>query len=337
MDAEKTLEETLERLRTEAGLPALAACAVVDGAARPAVVAGVRKWGAAQRALPTDAFQLGSDTKAMTATLIGLLVDDGALAWKATLGDLFPWTPEPWKRTGVDALLHHRSGLGEKLEPKNIWFNELYAWKSTERERWLRARLAEPPRKIEFVYSNANYAALGLIAETVTNRSWESLIRERLWKPLGIASGGFGAPPLVWQHRTAIGGKLAPVDPIENFDNPPIMAPAGAAYMSLTDWAKFVRLHLDEKSPVLLKPATLTYLHTAPPDGDYAGGWIVAKGQPWAGGDALTHTGSNTMNMAVAWLAPKKRLAVLVATNSAPKSAAKALNDAVLALIRTLV
>ena len=33
-------------------------------------------------------------------------------------------------------------------------------------------------------------------------------------------------------------------------------------------------------------------------------GWIIADGQPWAGGPAFTHSGSNTMWMAVAWLAP---------------------------------
>ena len=59
-------------------------------------------------------------------------------------------------------------------------------------------------------------------------------------------------------------------------------------------------------------------------------GWIVADDQPWAGGPALRHTGSNTMWMAVAWLAPKKDFAVLVACNQAND---KACNDAVLALI----
>ena len=58
--------------------------------------------------------------------------------------------------------------------------------------------------------------------------------------------------------------------------------------------------------------------------------WIIADGQPWAGGPALTHAGSNTMWYAVAWLAPAKDFAILVACNQAN---AKACNDAVLALI----
>ena len=59
-------------------------------------------------------------------------------------------------------------------------------------------------------------------------------------------------------------------------------------------------------------------------------GWIVADNQPWAGGPALTHAGSNTMWMAVAWLAPKKDFAVVIACNQAN---AEACNDAALALI----
>ena len=329
-----TLAETLETIRTEAGLPALAVCAVIDGRPTETVAVGFRKLGGTDPVLPTDAFQLGSDTKAMTATLIGMLIDDGKLRWTTGLGELFDFVPAPWKAVTISDLIYQTSGLSEDLEPKGTDFNDLYKLKSTERALWLKARLKDVPGKREFVYSNANYAALGLVCERVAGKSWEALIQERLWKPLGILGGGFGGPPKVWQHRLDKKKKtLVPVDPKWNADNPAIMAPAGAAWLPLGEWARFAALHATG-TPALLKPETLEKLHTAP-TGDYAGAWIVVKGQPWAGGDALTHTGSNTMNMAVAWVAPKKRLAVLAATNAAPESASKALNDAVLAVLRT--
>jgi hypothetical protein len=37
--------------------------------------------------------------------------------------------------------------------------------------------------------------------------------------------------------------------------------------------------------------------------------------RPWGGGDVLMHNGSNTLNYAVIWLAPKRNFAALVATN----------------------
>jgi len=63
----------------------------------------------------------------------------------------------------------------------------------------------------------------------------------------------------------------------------------------------------------ILKPETLKRLHT-PPAGDYGFGWMVLE-RPWAGGRALTHTGSNTQDYAVVWMAPARDFAVLVMTN----------------------
>ena len=330
-----SLETSLDAIRIKYSLPALAACAVIDGRPVETTAVGFRKLGGTTPVLPTDAFQLGSDTKAMTATLVGMLIDDGKLRWTTTLGELFDFVPAPWKAVTVSDLIYQTSGLSVELGPQRMPYNDIYRWKSTERAAWLEARLKNDfPGKREFVYSNANYAALGLVCEKVTGKSWESLIRERLWKPLGIVGGGFGGPPKVWQHRlNKKTGKLIPIEPKWNADNPAIMAPAGAAWLPLGEWAKFAAFHATG-TPALLKPETLAKLHTAPPGSDYAGGWIVVKGQPWAGGDALTHTGSNTMNIAVAWVAPKKRLAVLAATNAAPDDAGKALNAAVLATLK---
>ena len=92
-----------------------------------------------------------------------------------------------------------------------------------------------------------------------------------------------------------------------------------------------MRTTLPSAKTKLVKPETLEKLHTpAPGDPKYAMGWMIAEGQPWAGGPALTHGGSNTMWMAVVWIAPAKDFAVLVACNQANE---KACNDAVLALI----
>jgi hypothetical protein len=43
-------------------------------------------------------------------------------------------------------------------------------------------------------------------------------------------------------------------------------------------------------------------------------GWIVTE-RGWGGGRVLTHAGSNTMNHAVVWMAPRRNFAVLSATS----------------------
>ena len=295
-----SLETSLDAIRTKYSLPALAACAVIDGRPTDTVAVGVFASSAEpprspDRRLPARLRHQGHDRDPRRDAHRRL----ASCAGVTTLGELFDFVPAPWKAVTIADLIYQTSGLSEDLEPKGMSYDAVYRWKSTERAAWLKARLQDDlPGKREFVYSNASYAALGLACEKVTGKSWESLIQERLWKPLGIAGGGFGGPPkdLAAPPRTRKTGKLVPIDPKWNADNPAIMAPAGAVWLPLGEWAKFAAFHATG-TPALLKPETLAKLHSTPPGSDYAGGWVVVRGQPWAGGDALTHTGSNTMNM----------------------------------------
>lgn len=329
-------QEPLEEIRLKHELPALGAVAVVDGKPQAVLVVGTRKFGGTEPALATDAFHLGSDTKAMTAALIGLLVDQGKLGWKTTLGEVIAETPLAWKAITIEALLAHQAGL-TKLEPRGKSLLYLHGFTGPlekQRSRWLTERLENAPDKTvgEFAYSNAGYTLLGMIAERVAGKPWERLIVENLWKPLNITGGGFGAPPLMWQHRLQ-SKKLQPLAPSLLADNPPLMGPAGAAHLPLGEWAKFVAVFADPEHQTLLKPETLTWLSTPSRGGDYNGGWMITA-RPWAGGTALTHGGSNTFNFCVAWVAPQKRFAALVATTVAGDDATQACDAVVGMLIR---
>ena len=61
-------------------------------------------------------------------------------------------------------------------------------------------------------------------------------------------------------------------------------------------------------------------------------GWAIGD-RSWAGGTTFTHSGSNTVNYAVVWIAPLLDFALLVTTNQGGDTAAKACDDAVVALI----
>ena len=96
-----------------------------------------------------------------------------------------------------------------------------------------------------YAYSNVGYALAGLMAEQVTGESWETLMRRRLFEPLGMASAGFGSPARPgrvdqpWGHRL-FGNKVTPT----LRDNDPSMGPAGNIHCSVPDWAKFAALHM---------------------------------------------------------------------------------------------
>ena len=75
------LKSTQKPDEPEFRLPAVGAAVILDGKLHALGVAGVRKDGGKARAEPNDAFHLGSCTKAMTGSLIGMLVEQGKLRW----------------------------------------------------------------------------------------------------------------------------------------------------------------------------------------------------------------------------------------------------------------
>ncbi len=328
-------------------LPGMAALAIEGDQITLQGVAGVRWRGSKEAITINDQFHLGSDTKAMTATLCAMLVEQGKLKWDTTLEEVFPkFAPKmnaDFKKCTLRNLLTNRGGCPGDLSKLPIW-GKLWSMRGNpvgSRQALLEAITSQPPEYppgTKFVYSNANFAIAGHMAEEVTHTPWEKLITERLFKPLGMKSAGFGAPQGDQPRGHFANGK--PVDPKSpQSDNPSGIGPAGTVHCSLPDWAKFVAFHLTRGAshPGLLKPETFDILHKAEGEGDdayaYAMGWLVAA-RGWAHGDALTHAGSNTMWYCVVWIAPKRNVAALVATNEAGENAPKACDEAIGVLLQ---
>lgn len=327
--------QAMEAIREKYNLPALAAVVVKGGVICDRVALGVRKWDDPTPVTTNDQFHIGSDTKSMTATLAGMLIDEDKLNWDTTIVDVFPELRgkinSQYEDVTVEQLLTHRGGV-----PANApaaawqWAQKRRGTPSEQRRVFIEAVLRQPPAAppgTQMIYSNQGYAIVGAMLEKITGTPWETLITERLFRPLGMDSAGFGPPGTIgqvdqpWGHTRKSGETI----PLQK-DNPPAIAPAAAVHCSLDDLARYAIFQMSDQPP-LLKPETLARLHT-PVGGDYACGWICVK-RPWAGGTALTHSGSNTMWYLTIWLAPKKNFAVITATNIAGDDAAKALDDAV--------
>ena len=129
-----------------------------------------------------------------------------------------------------------------------------------------------------------------------------------------MKSAGFGPPgspgktDQPWGHGRS-GKKWNP----RQFDNAQALGPAGRVHCTVKDWAKFLAIQLPDGNKLGLNRKTLNKLIT--PYGTYAGGWNITK-RPWVKGTVLTHSGSNTMWYALAWVAPEIDRAFLVVTNS---------------------
>ena len=337
-NGDEAIATALRGIREGSGLPGLTGAIARLGKPTRVGAVGERKNGSPEAFLATDLVHLGSDTKAMTATMIATLVEEGKLSWASTLGEVFPGVAMHAEARPItlDQLLTHRAGM-----PANVDWHSLGAKRSTtEQRRELLRRVTktapESPPGTKFLYSNVGYALAGLMAETVARLPWEALMRDRLFKPLNMKSAGFGPPGTKarvdqpWGHGRVL-GKLVP----SQLDNAAALGPAGTTHCTMADWAKFAELHLKgargEPTPIL-KPETFRALQTPPPGGDYAKGWIVTA-RDWADGTVLTHAGSNTQWLCVAWLAPNKGVAYLAATNEGGEAAQNATDAAVAAMI----
>lgn len=309
---DERITELLEPLLEKHRVPAMGAAVVDSKGLRAVGVAGWRHLGNPTAVSEDDAWHIGSDTKAMTATLAALAVERGELRWDSRLAEVFPDLAPTfgagWGEVTLQQLLTHRSGAEANLA----------SWPSTRREVVARMATGPHPAGDVYRYSNLGYVVVGVMLEQVTGLTWERLIARDLWGPLHMQGCGFGGMGTegkddgLWGHDR----KGKPMGNGPDADNPPIMGPAGTVHLPLKAWAAFIADQLAgaRGQPGLLKPESYRHLFTPWAGGDYACGWIVVK-RSWAKGEAMNHAGSNTMNYAVVWMAPGIDRAFLVTAN----------------------
>ena len=302
---------------------------------------GIRKIGSAEPMRVTDKVHLGSCTMAMTAAMIGTLVDAGKLSLDMTVRRVFPRAAPAlhpdFHAVTLGQLLTHRAGL-----PMDAPWWDL-SGRTTTDQRWdllvkVLGNAPESPPGTEYAFSNVGYALAALMAEQVSGRSWEVLMHKRLFEPLAMQSAGFGTPghrgrvDQPWGHHPW--GKT--IRPTQE-DNAPAFGPAGRVHCTMADWAKFAAVHLrgSQGRGTLLKPAAFRALYTPPPGTNYAGGWFTLE-RPWAGGRTLAHNGSNGNWYVAIWIAPARDFAVLTATNQGGASGETAADQAASKLIESL-
>lgn len=326
------LTSTLRPIRRAADLPALGA-AILDGDGLRAIgVHGDRQYETDNPVTVDDPWHLGSDTKAMTATLVAVMVEEGSFAWETLVTDVWPGAHEGWAGVTAEDLLHHRGGATGSIpgEHPELWA-ELIANPDSRssREAFANALVAlEPDATLgEYTYSNASYMLVGAMLEAAEDRAWEDLITDKLFSPLGMTRCGFGAPEgdAPWGHAAGMFDPQ-PIEPGPAADNPPGLGPSATVHCPLEDWGKFASAHLRRGSgeAPLLSPASYARMHD--PNGDYAHGWIVTT-ESWSNGTLLSHAGSNTLWLAYAYVAPNLDRAYLIVTNQFDEGALSAADD----------
>jgi D-alanyl-D-alanine carboxypeptidase len=351
----------LEAIRKENNLPGLA------GARFPLTgqydiatqVAGVRRQGNETKMTVHDKLHLGSLTKAMTATLVAMLIEDpkNNLTWDTTIPAAYPHLTNisaAHRNTTLAMLGAHYSGINDRTlaEAELPLFIEMANQTITPTEgraRLAAAAFALPPLTVPgtaWDYSNAGYMLLGHLLDTHNPcGGWERLVRRALWRPLGMDGCGLGPVPVraptfldqPWPHVPGNGTPPVPLFPDARADNPPALGPAGTAHCTMASYGRFLSLHLRGllgEDTVLLPAKAFERLHTpfvpvggAKAEIKYAPGAWITQEDKRVGGKYLLHDGSNTFNYAYGLLAPGRKEAYFAGTNVGGKNGSAGAND----------
>jgi len=334
----------LEEIRQKEDLPAIAASVIIDGKIIAKAAVGTRKYGTQNWATVDDKFLIASCSKAFTGTLAAVLVQKGYLGWNTTLKEAYPDLDmrSEYENITLIQLLSHRAGLYEwidHLTSKNItaqfidnWWNDRQS-PVTMRAKYVKGtvkqRLADKPGHSIF-YSNSGYLIVGAMLEKIMGKPFEQLMAEEIFSPMGLQTAGFG-PPVKFDSVNQPVGHSGFFRAVHPGDFPDYMAPAAVIHISIKDWAKFILVHLGSggNAGVVLETDTLRTLHSPPdsstwredaeekgygiPSLNYALGWYTLDIDSKEG--LLWHPGGNTGFIAQVVVDPKRKNAVLVATN----------------------
>ena len=330
----------LEAIRASTGAPALAAAAVTAKGFAFSGAVGRRRIDRTDPVSATDTWRLASNTKAMTAALYARYVEAGAAAWGARLSRLLPDLKlhEAWSEVRIDDLLAHRSGITDAGVLDAVFLSGARASKlspSAQRTQVATVLLAQPPMRQPggFEYANLNYVIAGAVIERVAEKPWEDAVAAELFRPLRMADSaaapGGGGP----QGHRSEDGRLLPVEPGEVSAFPAVLAPSGGVRATLDDYARFVRMFLNDGGKVL-KPETLARL--ARPwsggNGQYGMGWQVWTDRPWAEGPVLAHEGGDGFWRASVAVAPARELGFIAFSNAEAGGGAEACARAISAM-----
>jgi CubicO group peptidase (beta-lactamase class C family) len=305
---------------------------------------GVKRMGAPAKCDENTIFGIASNTKAMTAAALAMLVEEGKVEWDAPVTRYLPnfemKDPVVTKLMTVRDLLVHRSGL-------TLGAGDLMIWPAPTHSRQdIVAGLKYLPIGGQFrggyAYDNVLYVAAGEVIAAVTGKPWEVFIQTRILSPLGMTDT-MPMPSMVDKSRRAephcrMGPPVRGLGPQTvlpfdgSFDS---AAAAGGLNTTAKDIAKWVRVQLamgalpgggerlwsEVSAREMWKPQTITSSSEGPTADNpvrpsiqaYALGWFV---QDHRGERLLSHTGGLAGFISYTGLLPGRKSGIMIMTNA---------------------
>jgi CubicO group peptidase (beta-lactamase class C family) len=191
---------------------------------------------------------IGSIAKLFTATLVMQLVDEGLIKLddlvRQHLPDLRLRDASSLDRITIKMLLNHTSGIDGDVQP-DYGHDEETIEKAVKRLSDMR-QIHDPGRDCS--YCNGAFVIAGYLAQRLTGNSWYRLIKERIYRPLGMQHA-VTLPEEALLYRASVGHHFdakAERNVRTSFSLLPLsFAPGGTTLMmSATDLITFARAHL---------------------------------------------------------------------------------------------
>jgi len=312
LGAEDAVDALLRREMAQAHIPGAAVAVIRNGRIEKLAAYGTASLETGAPATPDTPFQLASTTKLFTGVLLMQLVEEGKVDLDAPIATYLGEVPPAWRPITVRHLAAHASGL----KPQTVDGTGKDLAQAVREAQAL--PLAAAPGTVS-AYGSYDFSVLALVLERAGGRAFVDLLKERLWKPLGLARTGFEDATQTGPTRTAevVPGRASVYQwqgdrqRLHWFAYPSYTYAAGGAFASLRDEATFL-LALDQG---LLTAASREAMWTPfrlcnGRSGGFGVGWSVGTlaGRPCAG-----HSGGPALSDVI--YLPKERLGVIVLAN----------------------
>ena len=291
---------------------------------------GVKKVGESDPINLDTIFQIGSCSKAFTATAIASLVDAGRMTWNDTVQQYFPddnefvlQDPVATQEANMRDLLSHRSGMHDKAGNEHVLDFKYDFSEILYRMRYI---AAQSEFRTKYAYNNIMFSLAGQSSARAASTTWPQLIKEKIYQPLNMNSSGvtyqeFVDNPNHSGTHVVYNGVTYYVDPL-NLDS---MGPAGSLSCSIGDMGNWLRFQLNNgvfNGQQVVSPQSLAETHNpqilveSNPNMEiwYALGWTVIYTPDRT---FIAHAGSTRLSTTYTLLLPSEELGVVVMANEA--------------------
>jgi CubicO group peptidase (beta-lactamase class C family) len=248
------LENAVAAGVAQRSLSGIAAAVVLDGHIVYHEGFGTVSPASTQPVLPSTRFRIGSITKPMTATALLSLAEEGRIDLHAPVSRLLPGFAldgEPgWsQRITPHRLLSHQAGIADFQETDGPRDDAALAAAFYDPAFLQSVPLLVAPGTF-YNYSNTNFMLAGLLVETAAGRPYREVMRRRVFKPLGMTRTTFLLSDVMADNDVASGVLGQTIVPPDAYDHA-VARPAGYAWASVDDLARFMKFIIDGNPTVL--------------------------------------------------------------------------------------